>query len=165
MRSIPELSSFTSDDIVLVMESAAMRRSFLKFLLGPFHQANKQTKSLTKCSFQKPFWTISTSRIMFICVTCYPEQRPLEHPLPRPWVSPEVCESGSCRQSPSGSGWGSADRWCGWGKSVESRDPESDTHADTFVDLCHCVGINIIWIKSQIRWWWCNKWLLLTVRV
>ena len=32
---LPELSSLTSDDIVLVMESAAMSRSFLKFLLGP----------------------------------------------------------------------------------------------------------------------------------
>lgn len=31
----PELSSLTSDDIVWVMESAAMSRSFLKFLLGP----------------------------------------------------------------------------------------------------------------------------------
>lgn len=31
----PELSSLTRKDIVLVMESAAMSRSFLKFLLGP----------------------------------------------------------------------------------------------------------------------------------
>lgn len=31
----PELSSLTNEDMVLVMESAATRRSFLKFLLGP----------------------------------------------------------------------------------------------------------------------------------
>lgn len=31
----PEFSSFTSEDIVLVMESAATSKSFLKFLLEP----------------------------------------------------------------------------------------------------------------------------------
>lgn len=36
---VPEWSSLTSDDMVLVMESAATRRSFLRFLLGPGEQA------------------------------------------------------------------------------------------------------------------------------
>ena len=34
-NSVPEWSSLTSEDTVFVMESAATRRSFLKFLLGP----------------------------------------------------------------------------------------------------------------------------------
>lgn len=33
--SVPEWSSLTSEDTVLVMESAATSRSFLRFLLGP----------------------------------------------------------------------------------------------------------------------------------
>lgn len=34
-RDTPELSSFTREDMVLVMESAATSKSFLKFLLEP----------------------------------------------------------------------------------------------------------------------------------
>ena len=46
---LPELSSLTSEDIVLVMESAAMSRSFLKFLLGPWQIQRKQfLKKLTR---------------------------------------------------------------------------------------------------------------------
>lgn len=50
--SLPELSSFTRDDIVLVMESAAMSRSFLRFLLGPWKKRH--------CACKKKWW--STSR-------------------------------------------------------------------------------------------------------
>lgn len=39
---LPEWSSLTSEDTVLVMESAATRRSFLRFLLGP--EGQKQAK-------------------------------------------------------------------------------------------------------------------------
>lgn len=45
-RFLPELSSLTSDDIVLVMESAAMRRSFLRFLRGPFKTQRQKNKFL-----------------------------------------------------------------------------------------------------------------------
>lgn len=43
---LPEFSSLTSDDIVLVMESAAMRRSFLRFLRGPFETQRQSFKQV-----------------------------------------------------------------------------------------------------------------------
>lgn len=66
--SLPELSSLTSDDIVLVMESAAMRRSFLRFLRGPWkHGDNKKflhqhldtsmTMGVTVIPWVKASWT------------------------------------------------------------------------------------------------------------
>lgn len=46
---IPEWSSLTSEDTVLVMESAATRRSFLRFLLEPgdIQSKTEQNKKLT----------------------------------------------------------------------------------------------------------------------
>lgn len=122
---IPELSSFTSDDIVLVMESAAMSRSFLKFLRGPWREKKKsfQIWLHTACNKRK-----QTEDLLL----CYLERRPLERPLPRPWVSPEVCESGLCWQSLSGSVWESTGWWCGWGRNVESQDPESEDRTGGF---------------------------------
>lgn len=119
--SLPELSSLTSDDIVLVMESAAMSRSFLRFLLGPFGVKQTNKNSLKWDPVQLPITRTQTAVVSL----CYPERRPPERPRPRPWVSPEVCESGSCRQNPSGLVWELAGWWCGWVKSAASRDPES----------------------------------------
>lgn len=44
---LPEWSSLTREDTVLVMESAATRRSFLKFLLGPENRKWDKKKKLT----------------------------------------------------------------------------------------------------------------------
>lgn len=43
---VPEWSSLTSDDTVLVMESAATRRSFLRFLLGPETERCEKKKTI-----------------------------------------------------------------------------------------------------------------------
>lgn len=46
---LPEWSSLTSEDTVLVMESAATRRSFLRFLLGPEGQKQAKLETLYYC--------------------------------------------------------------------------------------------------------------------
>lgn len=82
----------------------------------------KKTKTVLKCD---PVKFPITSTQAAVVPLCYPERRPPERPRPRPWVSPEVCESGSCWQNPSGLVWELAGWWCGWVKSAASRDPES----------------------------------------
>lgn len=52
---LPEWSSLTREDTVLVMESAATRRSFLKFLLGPEKRKWDKKKNLTY-STRVHFW-------------------------------------------------------------------------------------------------------------
>lgn len=48
----PEWSSFTSDDIVFVIESAATRRSFRRFLGTPEEQSRAQVKQVLLSSEQ-----------------------------------------------------------------------------------------------------------------
>lgn len=52
---LPEWSSLTSDDTVLVMESAATRRSFLRFLLEAEEEKRdrKEDKSYSKMQAEK----------------------------------------------------------------------------------------------------------------
>lgn len=53
MVTIPEWSSLTSDDTVLVMESAATRRSFLRFLLEPGPEERSHTLKIHFNDFQQ----------------------------------------------------------------------------------------------------------------
>lgn len=62
--SLPECSSLTSDDIVLVMESAAMSRSFLKFLLGPGDR-----HSLSSHATSHTFWYCMVITQTSVCLT------------------------------------------------------------------------------------------------
>lgn len=80
--SLPELSSLTRDDIVLVMESAAMSRSFLRFLLGPFGNTHNIVIRLKPPAM---FWTPRPGNCAPVghCDP-YPERRPPGRPLPRP---------------------------------------------------------------------------------
>lgn len=72
--SSPEFSSFTRDDIVLVMESAAISRSFLRFLLGPSKTYSRGQPpghcGLNIQNVKRQLW--------------YPERRPPGHPRLRP---------------------------------------------------------------------------------
>lgn len=128
---LPELSSLTSDDIVLVMESAAMRRSFLRFLRGPF-KTQRQKKKNKKESFYISIWTYA----WLWAWLWYPERRPPERHPQRPLASPEVCASALWQQSRSGWAWGWSGWWCDWGKSVESQDPESAAQKAYFSSFC-----------------------------
>lgn len=60
---LPEWSSLTSDDMVLVMESAATSRSFLKFRLEPDAREEKRAHQLQKLTWS--FWLLLLVMIRF----------------------------------------------------------------------------------------------------
>lgn len=86
---LPECSSLTREDTVLVMESAATRRSFLRFLLEPENKKNgtKRNRLMRWIRHRKQLWTtdqqsrffwlefIFTLRKCFLNVTAHPGER------------------------------------------------------------------------------------------
>jgi hypothetical protein len=76
----PELSSLTNEDMVLVMESAATRRSFLKFLLGP----GDRTEAGTNTGIPEPEEATALLTVKVCECVYYPERRPPARPLPHP---------------------------------------------------------------------------------
>lgn len=60
----PEWSSFTSDDIVFVIESAATRRSFRRFLGTPEEQSRAQVKQVLSSAQCRKFFITNVFLIL-----------------------------------------------------------------------------------------------------
>lgn len=117
-RDRPECSSFTSDDIVFVIESAATSRSFRRFLGTPGGGRNGRghaTQQINARRCDRPFFLGHSA-----APDSHPERRPPARLRPPPPGSPGACEWGWSR--PRWSVWASA--WSirrrGWARSEGS---------------------------------------------
>lgn len=98
----PEWSSFTSDDIVFVIESAATRRSFRRFLGTPKRRSHFQVKrALLLCGL----FILFTFLIRALCLRCWLQltlSESLQHIPPHPCQAVLRCVGGG------GASWGGA---------------------------------------------------------
>lgn len=112
-RDRPECSSFTSDDIVFVMESAATSRSFRRFLGTPGGGGGERRRGHD--TQQKTKWMTDSA-----APDSHPERTPPARLRPPPPGSPGACEWGWSQ--PTWSVWASA--WSirrrGWARSEGS---------------------------------------------
>lgn len=126
----PECSSFTSDDMVFVIESAATNRSFRRFLGTPGKKKDFQIKITThvvSCSvIMQRCKQIQKRNILHITITIleivhtHPERRPRARPLPPLPGSPAVCELGWSRPRWSVWAWAWSSPLRDWGRNEGS---------------------------------------------
>lgn len=135
----PEWSSFTRDDIVFVIESAATKRSFRRFLGTPRNQTLVETQ----------VWLVH--RHSELLLKSHPEQKPRARHPPPPPGSPAACGSGWSQLTWSGSAWAWSSRRCGWVRNggIPRTATATQTCPDlsgrnTFPSLCHVLFPDVV---------------------